>query len=105
MTIALDPPDPEDPAPPAGAGRGGCALGADGEFRLRVGDAGSGRVVEIARPFALIGRVAGADVQIEDRAVSARHVYLHLDRRGLFAVDLATRTGTRFGGAPRSAGW
>jgi hypothetical protein len=61
--------------------------------------------VRVARPFALIGRISGADVQIEDRAVSGRHVYLHLDRRGLFAVDLATRTGTRFGNSAQGAAW
>ena len=50
----------------------------------------------IDRPYALIGRTAGADLRIVDRQVSARHVYLHLNERGLFAIDLATRTGTRF---------
>src|SRR5205823_4292603 len=34
-----------------------------------------------------------------------RHAYLHLDRRGLYAVDLATRSGTRVGPAGRPAGW
>ena len=42
---------------------------------------------------------------IDDPAVSSRHAYLHLDRRGLFAVDLATRTGTRVGPDRAPAGW
>jgi len=83
-------------------------LWADGGFRLRIsepGQAGPGAEVTIDRPFALIGRREGADVQINDRAVSGRHLYLHLDRRGLFWVDLATRTGTRMDGRERPSGW
>ena len=53
----------------------------------------------------MIGRITGADVRIEDHRASARHLYLHLDRRGLYAVDLATRTGTRVGPEGRSSGW
>jgi pSer/pThr/pTyr-binding forkhead associated (FHA) protein len=53
----------------------------------------------------LIGRAPGADVVLDDHAVNARHVYLHLDRRGIFAVDLATRTGSRIGSLEQSAAW
>jgi pSer/pThr/pTyr-binding forkhead associated (FHA) protein len=42
---------------------------------------------------------------IDDPAASSRHAYLHLDRRGLFAVDLATRTGTRVGPGGGLSGW
>ena len=63
------------------------------------------RLVPFGRPFALIGRIAHADLHFEDRDVSARHVYLHADARGLFAVDLATRTGTRFGESEAPCGW
>ena len=91
----IRPPAPELSWPQAQADRPG-ALWADGEFTLRVRDGGSDRIVTVRRPFALLGRIAGSDVGIDDRAVSARHTYLHLDRRGLFGVDLATRTGTRF---------
>jgi len=84
-------------------------LWADGGFRLRVsepGQPGAGAAeVPIDRPFALVGRREGADVQIDDRHVSGRHLYLHLDRRGLFWVDLATRTGTRADGRERPSGW
>ncbi len=96
-------PAPPDPVPAAGPT---APLWAAGAIRLRVaGEGGAGRVVRVDRPFALVGRLAGADVRIDDHAVSGRHAYLHLDRRGLYAVDLATRTGTRFNGVPRSAGW
>jgi hypothetical protein len=79
----------------------------DARFTLEVHEPGAAgpRLVPFGRPFALIGRIAHADLHIEDRDVSARHVYLHADARGLFAVDLATRTGTRFGESEAPCGW
>ena len=67
--------------------------------------AGPPREVALARPFGLVGRIAQADVALDDRDVSARHVYLHADARGVFAVDLSTRTGTRFDGRDAPCGW
>ena len=83
------------------------SLWADGWFRLRLtGTAGEpAREVEIKRPFAVVGRLPDTDIHLDDRAVSRRHLYLHLDGRGLFVVDLATRTGTRFDGQERPSGW
>jgi pSer/pThr/pTyr-binding forkhead associated (FHA) protein len=80
---------------------------ADARFTLEVHEPGAPgpRLVPVGRPFALIGRIAHADLRFDDRDVSARHVYLHADARGLFAVDLATRTGTRFGEAEAPCGW
>jgi pSer/pThr/pTyr-binding forkhead associated (FHA) protein len=100
------PPGPGD-RPPVDDPRGPGSLWADGSFRLRVTDPPGATPREwlIDRPFGLVGRLAGADLRIDDRAVGARHLYLHLDGRGLFAVDLATRTGTRFDGRDRPAGW
>jgi pSer/pThr/pTyr-binding forkhead associated (FHA) protein len=88
------------------AKRGG-AFWTDARFNLEVlePDGSPPRFVPIGRPFALIGRNAQADLPFEDRDVSARHVYLHADERGLFAIDLATRTGTRFNGADAPCGW
>ncbi len=79
----------------------------DARFALEVHDPGATapRLVPLGRPFALIGRIAHADLHIDDRDVSARHVYIHSDARGLFAVDLATRTGTRFGESEAPCGW
>jgi pSer/pThr/pTyr-binding forkhead associated (FHA) protein len=84
------------------------SLWASGRFVLRVHelDNPSGpRLVEVHRPYAMIGRAPGADVVIDDQSVSARHAYLHLDRRGVFAVDLATQDGTRIGPHGRLADW
>jgi len=79
----------------------------DARFTLEVREPGAAgpRLVPVGRPFALIGRIAHAELRFEGRDVSARHVYLHADARGLFAVDLATRTGTRFGDAEAPCGW
>src|SRR3954466_1841820 len=85
----------------------GARLWADGDMMFRVsgGGAEAGRPVKVSRPFALVGRAADADLTIDDRAVSARHAYLHLDPRGVYAVDLVTRTGTRLNGSGRMVGW
>lgn len=82
-------------------------LWASGGFTLRLLSDGPARdaIVSVADPFAVIGRTTGAALTIDDPAVSSRHAYLHLDRRGLFAVDLATRTGTRVGRDRAPSGW
>ena len=51
----------------------------------------------------MIGRSAGADLPIRAPEASLRHAYLHLDARGLFAVDLSSRRGTRFDDATAGA--
>ena len=82
-------------------------LWADGEMTVRLQTIASGadRLVRVRRPYALIGRSSGADVRIDDPAVSGRHLYLHLDHRGVFVVDLLTRTGTRDHDGPISTTW
>jgi len=80
-------------------------LWVDGRLGLRVIDPEGcpGPITRIVRPFAVIGRAPTADLVVEAAEASLRHVYLHLDHRGVFAVDLASRTGTRFDGAsPKS---
>ncbi|WP_435011833.1 FHA domain-containing protein (plasmid) [Tundrisphaera lichenicola] len=76
------------------------ALWVEGRFTVRVRGPGHepGRVVRLRKPFALIGRLPGADLRIDDPAVEDRHALLILDHQGLFGVDLLTRTGTRFAG-------
>ncbi|WP_158633637.1 FHA domain-containing protein [Tautonia sociabilis] len=64
---------------------------------------GDRTLVIVDRPYATIGRVATADVPVPSPSAAVRHVYLHLDRRGAFAVDLVSRTGTRFDDAPEGA--
>lgn len=85
----------------------GPSLWVDGDMMFRVAGAGAepDRLVKVRRPFALVGRSPDADIVVDDRAASARHAYLHLDRRGVYAVDLVTRTGTRIRGSDQLVGW
>ncbi|WP_169981003.1 FHA domain-containing protein [Tautonia rosea] len=72
-------------------------LWATGGLRLRlIGPDGQGTIAIINRPFALIGRASTADIPVLSRDASLRHVYLHRNAHGVFAVDLVSRTGTRF---------
>jgi pSer/pThr/pTyr-binding forkhead associated (FHA) protein len=80
-------------------------LWCSGGFTLRVLGSRSGPTASVSRPFGVIGRAPGGALVLDDPAVSSRHVYLHLDQRGLFAVDLATRTGTRIGTGGGPSGW
>src|ERR1700727_548907 len=82
-------------------------LWVDGQFTVRLRGPGPepGRIVRIRRPFALIGQIPGADIRIDDPSVDDRHALLLLDRRGIFGVDLLSRTGTRFAGAEAASAW
>ena len=53
--------------------------------------------VEIAKPYAIIGRHAECDVVIPHEAVSARHVYLQAIGNRIAAVDLFSRSGVSWG--------
>jgi len=83
------------------------SLWVQGEMSLRINgpSQGSERCVTLRQPFARIGRAPDSSVRLSGSGVSAAHVFLLLDRRGVFAVDLSTRTCTRFNGEPRSSGW
>src|SRR5262249_41152536 len=89
------------------SGQAGRPLWADGDMLLRVRglERGARHIGKGKRTYAMIGRGAGADICIPDPAVSAQHLYWHLDGRGLFAVDLMTRSGTRLNGADWTSGW
>ena len=78
-----------------------------GDMMLRVQAQGRelDRIVKIQRPFALVGRSPESDLCLSESGVSERHAYLHLDPRGLYVVDLLTRTGTRIEGSGQGVGW
>jgi len=57
------------------------------------------------QPFALIGRDERADVPLDHRLVSRRHVYLQVVEGHVFWVDLESRLGTLGSGRPRKFGW
>jgi pSer/pThr/pTyr-binding forkhead associated (FHA) protein len=62
-------------------------------------------LVRVDRPYAVAGRSPGVAIRLNSADASLHHLYLHLNRRGLFAVDLASRTGTRFNGVEQRSGW
>lgn len=57
------------------------------------------------QPFVLIGRDARSCLRLEDDAVSRRHAYLQPIGERVFCVDLGSRSGTRWAGESRPAGW
>jgi pSer/pThr/pTyr-binding forkhead associated (FHA) protein len=77
-----------------------ASLWIDGRLTVRLRGPGPepGRIIRVRKPFALIGQVPGADIRIDDALVDGRHALLLLDRRGVFGVDLRSRSGTRFAG-------
>lgn len=83
------------------------SLWVDGRFTVRLRGIGAepGRIIRLRRPFALVGQVPGADIRIDDPGVDGRHALLILDRRGVFGVDLRSRSGTRFAGAEAESAW
>ncbi len=64
---------------------------------------GERRVFE--QPFVLVGRHERNCLRLEDEAVSRQHAYLQQIGGRVFCVDLGSRTGIRWGGEPRPAGW
>lgn len=78
-------------------------LWTDGDMTFRF--EGTDQVVRVDRPFAVAGQAADCDLRLEGAAISGRHVYLHLDPRGVYAVDLITRSGMRINGVDQAAAW
>ncbi len=56
-------------------------------------------------PFVLIGRHEDNGLRLDDPEVSRRHAYLQRLGGRVFCVDLGSRTGVRWEGTPRPAGW
>jgi pSer/pThr/pTyr-binding forkhead associated (FHA) protein len=77
-------------------------LWVEGRIGLRLDD---GSLREIDRPFVRIGGTGCADLRLAGHGTHAHHVYLHLDRRGLFALGLTGRDGLRIDGKAMPAGW
>lgn len=61
-------------------------------------------IVEIAKPFAVIGRNHHCDVVIDHHAVSSKHIYLQAIGNRLAGIDLFSTSGTQWTGADYS-GW
>lgn len=80
-------------------------LWASGGFTLKIVSPRGAETIVLGQPHAVLGRASADGLTLDDPAVSSRHAYLHLDPRGLFVVDLATRTGTRVGPSGLASGW
>lgn len=82
-------------------------LWVDGSIVLRVRDKRhrAWRIVKVRRPYAVLGRHPKADLVLDREGVADHHVFLFLDSRGLFGVDLRTDRGTRFAGTDAEASW
>lgn len=82
-------------------------LWVDGSIVLRVRDKRhrAWRMVKVRRPYAVLGRHPKADLVVDREGVADHHVFLFLDSRGLFGVDLRTDRGTRFAGTDAEASW
>ncbi len=83
------------------------ACGANGPLRLEWDDWETGRPVarDFERPVVLVGRNPHADLVLGHPLVGQRHAYLQLVEGRLFAIDLGSREGLRWGGVPRRGGW
>jgi pSer/pThr/pTyr-binding forkhead associated (FHA) protein len=68
------------------------------------GQAGAGRHI-FDHPFVLVGRDERNGILLDDPEVSRRHAYLQQLGGRVFCVDLGSRTGIRWEGEPRPAGW
>jgi pSer/pThr/pTyr-binding forkhead associated (FHA) protein len=83
------------------------ACEASGPLRLEWDDWETGRPVarDFERPAVLVGRNPCADLVLGHPLVGQRHAYLQLVEDRLFAIDLGSREGLRWGGVPRRGGW
>jgi len=79
-------------------------LWATGRICLRIEGPSRG-YVEIASPYAVIGRSSSCDVILDDLSVASHHVYLHLSSQGLFGVDLLSGNGSHIGPKKQLSAW
>ncbi len=63
------------------------------------------QLVELAQPFAVVGRADEADITLEGDDVSFRHAYLQRLAGRVFCIDLSSKTGTYWGEKRRYSGW
>src|SRR4051794_41052665 len=82
-----------------------CGISGPLQIALRGPSTNESGVRLLHQPFALIGRDQRADVPLDHRLVSRRHVYLQVVEGHVFWVDLESRLGTMGSGRPRKYGW
>jgi pSer/pThr/pTyr-binding forkhead associated (FHA) protein len=82
-----------------------CGISSPLQLAVRGSNPGDGGVRHLHQPFALIGRDQRADVPLDHKLVSRRHVYLQVIEGQAFWIDLDSRSGTLSEGQPRKYGW
>jgi pSer/pThr/pTyr-binding forkhead associated (FHA) protein/chromosome segregation ATPase len=85
--------------------RTSCGTAAPLELNVSGPGLAGGRRHVFEHPFVLVGRHERSGLRLEDDAVSRQHAYLQQLGGRVFCVDLGSRTGVRWGGGPRPAGW
>jgi pSer/pThr/pTyr-binding forkhead associated (FHA) protein len=83
------------------------ATGLVGSLGVRIEGPGpeDGTRLELHRPFLVVGRDRSADLVIDRSEVSRHHAYFQVVDGEVFCVDLVSRTGIRWAGEARPAGW
>ena len=83
------------------------ACGATGPLRFEWTDPTTGEVRsrEIEQAAFVIGRDPAADLVLDDPSVEPHHAFLQVVDGRLFAIDLGSTAGLRWGEIPRAAGW
>jgi pSer/pThr/pTyr-binding forkhead associated (FHA) protein len=82
-----------------------CGISKPLQLAVRGSTTNESGVRLLHQPFALIGRDQRADVPLDHRLVSRRHVYLQVVEGQAFWVDLDSRSGTLGDGQLRKFGW
>lgn len=83
------------------------ACGAVGPLRLEIKEphAQEFETREFDQPFVRVGRNPAADLSLWSKNVGPRHVYFQVVGSRLYAIDLASRSGTWWPEGPKRSGW
>ena len=83
------------------------ACGASGPLRFEWADPTTAEVRsrDIEQPALVVGRDPAADLVLDDPSVEPYHAFLQVVDGRLFAFDLGSTDGLRWGEIPRAAGW
>jgi pSer/pThr/pTyr-binding forkhead associated (FHA) protein len=82
-----------------------CGISRPLQLAVRGSSTNESGVRLLHQPFALIGRDQRADVPLDHKLVSRRHVYLQVVEGQAFWIDLDSRSGTLGDGQLRKFGW
>jgi pSer/pThr/pTyr-binding forkhead associated (FHA) protein len=82
-----------------------CGISKPLQLTVRGSTTNESGVRLLHQPFALIGRDQRADMPLDHRLVSRRHVYLQVVEGQAFWIDLDSRSGTLGDGQLRKFGW